>query len=610
MAEIYLHNNGNNSDEFLSAKDLKVKLEEELSSVLGKIWLIPSVDVHPGTGVHDLDLLMIGYLDDYRIDISSYKDVSIISFCTTIEIKSHSAEGIYAKGQDLWVKYPSGDHNVTIQSNKQKITLINFFSETLQMGKRIPFVSNIIWLKGIEYDDFERSVGLVYKNIVTSDAYVDEFFDAIGRQSTLRDHGFVNAFINYTPEEIEKVANIFCAKSDGVDSMTLRRMNLLLQTTSVPFDLDQKQEPVIVLSGHAGTGKTIMLLQAADILTKKGKKCLFLTYNNALIADLQHTISLMPRGFSHFEMKSMHSFLISIMYQHGCWKQDFEIEKDFFPSIAKLRRTVKDLHSGMQYEYVFVDEAQDWEKSVADVLKDICQNSHIVIADGIDQFMRKGDCSNWGNSNLPKLKKCLRQRYNLTVFVKLFAQKNGVCWNVEPNADYPGGKVVVTNNYSKELHDELFEKARQHGCTYYDMMLLVPPSMIESGQFKLKFKYQKRGINIYDGTNRAIRENPYNEANAQNNESRLFSYESCRGLEAWTVVCHRFHELFEAEHPHSYSDIPFDAARKYMLTLWTLIPLTRAIDTLVIVVPKGTNTAKVLKEIADENPDFVEYKID
>lgn len=264
----------------------------------------------------------------------------------------------------------------------------------------------------------------------------------------------------------------------------------------------------------------------------------------------------------------------------------------------------------MQYEYVFVDEAQDWEKSVADVLKDICQNSHIVIADGIDQFMRKGDCSNWGNSNLPKLKRCLRQRYNLTVFVKLFAQKNGVCWNVEPNADYPGGKVVVTNNYSKELHNELFEKARQHGCTYYDMMLLVPPSMIESGQFKLKSKYKEMGINIYDGTNRAIREKPYNEANAQNNESRLFSYESCRGLEAWTVVCHRFHELFEAEHPHSYSDIPFDAARKYMLTLWTLIPLTRAIDTLVIVVPKGTSTAKVLKEIADENPDFVEYKIE
>ncbi len=609
MVTVIIHNIGTESDEFIAAKDLKKKLEEELSSIEGKIWLIPSVDVHPGTGIHDLDLLMIGYLDDYKIDISEYHDVSIISFCATIEIKSHGADGIYANGQDLWVKYPDGDHIVTEQSKKQNITLRKFLSDTLQLGKRLPFVSNIIWLRGIEYDDFEHSVGLVNKNIVTSDAYIDEFFDAIGRQGTLREQGFVNAFGNYTHEEIEKVANIFCAKSDGVDSMTLRRMNILLHTTSVPYDLDQKQEPVIVLSGHAGTGKTIMLLQAADLLTKKGKKCLFLTYNNALIADLQHTIALMPRGFSSFELKSMHSFLISLLYQHGCWKPEYEIERDFLPAIAKMGRTVKDLHSGMEYEYVFVDEAQDWEKPVADVLKAICQNSHIVIADGIDQFMRSGECSNWGDSDLPKLKKCLRQRYNLTVFVKLFAQKNGVYWDVEPNADYPGGRVVVTNNYSKELHDELFEKARQHGSTHYDMMLLVPPSMIDSGHFKLKSTYQDVGINVYDGTDRAIREIPYNEGNAKNNECRLFSYESCRGLEAWTVVCHRFHELFETEHPHSYADIPFDAARKYMLTLWTLIPLTRAIDTLVIVVKKDTKTALVLKEIADENTDFVDYQI-
>ena len=609
MAIIYLHNIGIESDEYIAAKDLKKKLEEELSSIEGKIWLIPSVDVHPGTGIHDLDLLMMGYLDDYQIDISEYHDVSIISFCTTIEIKSHGADGIYANGQDLWVKYPDADHNVTEQSKKQNITLRKFLGDTLQLGKRLPFVSNIIWLRGIKYDDFEQSVGLVNKNIVTSDAYIDEFFDAIGRQSTLRDHGFVNAFSDYTHEEIEKVANIFCAKSDGVDSMTLRRMNLLLQTTNVPYDLDQKLESIIVLSGHAGTGKTIMLLQAADILTKKGKKCLFLTYNNALIGDLQHTIALMPRGFSHFEMKSMHSFLISLLYQHGCWKPENEIERDFLSAIAKMGRTEKDLHSGMEYEYVFVDEAQDWEKPVADILKAICQNSHIVIADGIDQFMRSGECSNWGNSDLPKLKKCLRQRYNLTVFVKLFAQKNGVCWNVEPNSDYPGGRVIVTNDYSKELHDGLLEKARQHGCTHYDMMLLTPPSMIESGHFKLKSKYQEIGINVYDGTDRSIRENPYNDNNAKNNECRFFSYESCRGLEAWTVVCHRFHELFETEHPHSYSDIPFDAARKYMLTLWTLIPLTRAIDTLVIVVKKNTNTAAILKEIAMEIPDIVEYNI-
>ena len=609
MADIYLHDNGIISSESGAAKELYELFQEGLAKYKGKVWLIPSVEIYPGTGFHDLDLLMIGYLEDYQIEIAQYQNISILSFCTTIEIKSHGADGIYRNGQDLWVKYLEGDHNVTFQSNNQKTTLRKFLGETLQFGKRAPFVSNIIWLTGIGYDDFENSVGLTKSNIVTSDARIEDFFNAIGRQNTLRDNGFINSFRDYSPEEIEKIANLFCSKCDGVDSMSLRRMNLLMHTSKVPFDIDKREDPIIVLSGHAGTGKTIMLLQAADILTRNEKKCLFLTYNNALIADLQHTMSIMSNCFSRFDMKSMHAFLISLLCKNGCWNNTDDIERDFLPAVAQLHRIMHNKNIDIEYDYVFVDEAQDWEKPVTDVLKYICRNKHIVIADGIDQFMRTGDCTNWGNSQFPKLIKCLRQRYNLTVFAKLFANKMGVCWNVNPNKRFPGGKVIITNNYSGELHEKLMNDVAQHGCTEYDLMLLAPPSLIENGRFKLKDKYQEIGINIYDGIDRTIRETPYDKANAKNKECRVYSYESCRGLEAWTVVCHRFHELFETEHPHTYSDIQFEAARKYMLTLWALIPLTRAIDTLVIVVQKDTETAKMLKEIADHDPDFIEYNI-
>lgn len=610
MATIYLHNNGIDSAELVAAKNLKNRLEKTLSSHTGRIWLIPSVDVHPGTGYHDLDLLVIGYLDDYMIDICRYNDISIKSFCSTIEIKSHGADGIYRNGRDLWVKYDNVDHNVTEQSKGQNTTLRRFFSDTLQFGKRIPFVTNIIWLTGIDYDDFEQSVGLVNSNILTCDATVEELFDAIGRQYSLRDQGYVDSLKGYSKEEIEKIANIFCSKSDGADTMSLRRMNLLTQTTKVPYDIDKTTDPVIVLSGHAGTGKTIMLLQAADIMTKKGKKCLFLTYNNALISDLQHTISIISRTFSQFEMKSMHSFMISILYKQGCWTKNNNIEKDFLPAVSTFERTMRNIEISVPYDYVFIDEAQDWEKPVAEVLKYICRRSHIVIADGIDQFMRSDNHTDWGVSNIPTLKKCLRQRCNLTIFARLFANKMGVCWNVEPNSEFHGGTIIITNNYSPDLNKELSLKAREHGCTEYDLMYLVPPSMIEKGHFVLKNKYEKMGMNIYDGTNPTVREKPYDQSNAQNKEYRVFSYESCRGLEAWTVVCHRFDELFDEEHPHSYKDVPYEAARRYMLTLWTLIPLTRAIDTLVIVVQKTSSITKILKEIADENPDFVKYRIE
>jgi hypothetical protein len=45
-----------------------------------------------------------------------------------------------------------------------------------------------------------------------------------------------------------------------------------------------------------------------------------------------------------------------------------------------------------------------------------------------------------------------------------------------------------------------------------------------------------------------------------------------------------------------------------MLTLWSLIPLTRAIDTLVLVADPSTPIGKVLRELAEENPDFIIYR--
>ena len=41
---------------------------------------------------------------------------------------------------------------------------------------------------------------------------------------------------------------------------------------------------------------------------------------------------------------------------------------------------------------------------------------------------------------------------------------------------------------------------------------------------------------------------------------------------------------------------------------WILIPLTRAIDTVVITIgDRKSQTAKVLRKLADDNPDYVRY---
>lgn len=606
MAEIFLHDIGIVSNEFESAKKLKALFEESLSNVQGKIWIVPSVDIRPGTGYHDLDLLLIGYLDGFYQDVINYQDVEIKSFCTVVEIKSHNADGVRRDGMNLIVEYPDGSHNVTIQSNKQKETLRKFLQETLRSG-RLPFVTNVIWLTGVDYDDFEESVGLINSNIVTSDMTMEDLFVAVGRQCSLRDQGYVDAFRYSSREEIESFAKIFCAKSDGVDTMSLRRFNILQQNNDMYASIENNRDQVIVVAGHAGTGKTMILLQAADYLSRRRHKCLFLTYNTALIADLKHTINYLPI-VSDIKMESMHSFIISVLYRNGLWKSNYTIENDFPISVADLLRMKNNIKFIHDYEYVFVDEAQDWEAPIPEILKYLFKNSHIVIADGIDQFMKSSEHTDWnGSLVMPKLKKCLRQRHNLTVFAKLFASKMGVYWDVNPNNDFPGGRVLVYNAYEAEIHNKLLSEVKEHGCVEYDMMLLAPKSLATSGKFDLLEAYNRNNIYLYDGIDKQVRNQIYGPENAKNKESRIYTYESCRGLEAWTTVCLRFDELFSCEHSHDYHKIEYSMARNYMLTLWSLIPLTRAIDTLVLVVKENSKISKILKELSEENPDIITY---
>ncbi|NLI71180.1 MAG: AAA family ATPase [Bacteroidales bacterium] len=608
MAKIYLHNVDVTEDVKNSVLLLMENLKKELSPYDGEIWVIPNVDTHIATGLHDIDLLLIGYINDYIIDeICGLKSISFESFCTTIEIKSHSAKGVFRQGTSLYVRYGSEEKNVTQQSDAQKFTLMKMFRDILQL--RTPFITNLIWLTGIKYDDFRDTIGLTNSNIITADVTIDNLFSSIGRQVSLKDHGFVDAFKGWSADEIASVASIFCAKSEGADSLTLRRLNLLQKETFLLSDIESNKDPIIVLSGHAGTGKTIMLLQAAQNLCNKGKKCLFLTYNNALISDLKRTMSFIPGAISELKLESVHSFMLSYLYRFGLWNDSNDLATDFIPEMIIFNRIKSNYDVlNQEYEYVFVDEAQDWEKPIPEVLKYIFRKAQLVIADGIDQFMRSSDQTDWGEPIVPPLNLCLRQRRNLTIFVKTFASKLGVSWNIIPNNHILGGRVIITEVYGPELHAKLLEDGKEYGCTPYDLMLLASNSLIEDGRFKHAKTYQSYKIPFYDGIDKKNRTRIYNEENAERRECRIYTYESCRGLEAWTTVCLRFDELFTHPHPHDYSEIEYPLARKYMLTLWTLIPLTRAIDTLVIVVRKDSDISKLLKEIANENPDFVTYK--
>lgn len=192
-----------------------------------------------------------------------------------------------------------------------------------------------------------------------------------------------------------------------------------------------------------------------------------------------------------------------------------------------------------------------------------------------------------------------------------------------------GNIIITTNTYSETIHFSLLEKAKKAKNDEYDgIMFLVPPSLTtketklqqnySSGKrlsnksviLKRNFTHREEwaasGINILDGTN-------IDEKNQSrlpiNKEHRLMFYESCRGLEAWCVVCLNMDEFFENKMSHfnneqiKQGDLFKDAedrALEYAAN-WCLMVFSRPVDTLLITLKdENSRFGKLLKEVTTE----------
>jgi hypothetical protein len=188
-----------------------------------------------------------------------------------------------------------------------------------------------------------------------------------------------------------------------------------------------------------------------------------------------------------------------------------------------------------------------------------------------------------------------------------------------------GGKIVISlKAYTKELHELHIKECKSKGNSEYEMLFLVPPSLVTKGatinkyqetvkssSFKLKSEFEDMGIKIWDGTSLDLR----SEYVVDVNQHRLLQYESCRGLEGWTVVCLELDQFIKWK-LEKFSDDGFnelalesiDERRHKFVYLWSLIPLTRAIDTLIITIKDPrSEVATFLRKVYEENPDFIQW---
>ena len=207
---------------------------------------------------------------------------------------------------------------------------------------------------------------------------------------------------------------------------------------------------------------------------------------------------------------------------------------------------IRDRSDAFGWDYLLLDEAQDWPEDERDLLWALYPPRQFVIADGMDQLVRSEQPCDWraglgrADVRVVPLGRCLRMKSALARFANELAAEIGLAgWQVEENTDAPGGRVIVVDGdyfAGRELHDRLMLANEEDGNQPVDTLVCVPPVLVHRvdgvAHSVAAHRLEAWGHSVWDGVSTDVRDS-YATSTRQ---MRIVQYDSCRGLEGWVVV--------------------------------------------------------------------------
>jgi len=542
----------------------------------------------------------------YDAQLHEPDNMQVQSLCVAIEVKDHTEQAIRFVGTSVEVLYQEKWHNASEQNEEQVFSVKQYLTHH---GIPAPWVSSILWLRNISNSSLPRRP----HNIVGAQVTWDLLLNVIGQLHSPRlKHGqwYVSA-TTHNPNSLVRAAELFTKviQPTKLDRQRMERLGRAHADLTVCQNVVGKK--LLLLSGRGGTGKTMRLLQFARYLfDEQGARVLILTYNKALVADILRLLDILNIGNSidsgAIHIQTVHSFLYGVLKGLGIIDQDnttflsnYELLKNealhYFRtgtiSKADIEQKIRSNYEEFRWDYVFVDEGQDWPGNERDLLLSIYSHAHVVVADGVDQLVRGTQRADWrGNLKLNQIRKvtlerCLRLKTGLVRFVTAVAHHMGLpVQNWKADEELPGGRVIIVEgSYLKNrtlLHDQLLQDNADDGNSPVDMLFCVPPTLVtqspdDSTTYSEAARvFQQWGFSVWDGASQDVRESYPTETE----QLRIVQYDSCRGLEGWIVVCLALDQFYQHKQTilNEADDVQQSIAR------WLLIPLTRAMDTLVI----------------------------
>tara|TARA_R110002110_G_scaffold415612_7_gene652405 strand:+ start:220565 stop:222532 length:1968 start_codon:yes stop_codon:yes gene_type:complete len=604
-----------------------------------------------GQQYEDIDVFVVGqFLEPRSFDVEFKfypkngepfvpRAASVRNFALAIEVKSHDATGVKFEDKVASVKYPRGWECVTEKAFKQVFELKTYLQRAGFSG---PYIQDMIFFTGLRESDLPDRP----HNCFGIDASFERILNIVGQisQPLARDR-YVT--ISFGPEE--KFGAILAPDAKVLKTIEPTpidrgRMDRIVKAALPEEWLDDLGERQIVIRGRGGVGKTVILLQMAyRAYDNSAMRSLVLTYNKALVADMRRTMALLgvPRELENggISVETVHAFIGRLMRELGIigsddaflenYEKHKEVLLDYLQNGAVSEKDLAELieeHADtFAWDVIFVDEGQDWPSNEIDILRAVYPPERIVVADGVDQYVRSS-VADWGAGltrekfRPRRLRRCLRMKANLAHFVADCAEKlNLQNWDLEPNPDANGGRVLIVEGdmaYNTEIYERLKSEAAELGNYPVDLLACVPPSLVvrdgENTHSVPGNTIRTGGGLVWDATAVDVREVYPNDRDAL----RIVQYESCRGLEGWTVINYAFDDFYDYKYQQWLNapselgglfDTQEDLAAAFAAQ-WTMIPLTRAMDTLVLnFSSKQSPLKEAIKTVYDQHQDFIEW---
>ncbi len=134
--------------------------------------------------------------------------------------------------------------------------------------------------------------------------------------------------------------------------------------------------------GGPGTGKTIVALEAAAMMSDTNKKCLILSYSTMLRDYIINIANDYALNMNNIEVNSYHSWFWNELKKFGLNPEDYQ-KKEYVYDIKKLEEGLNqiDFSKYEKYDYIFIDEAQDVQDGLIKCFYNFCNKILVTFDD-------------------------------------------------------------------------------------------------------------------------------------------------------------------------------------------------------------------------------------